>query len=205
MKDVRFGVYGSHGDASAFSLIGGANIGNAIQVPAWEVPFEFMRHIVSRLGGAQDVVLAHQYDIDDQWDGICRYFSSQPIVDVARELYGLEWNVEFVQWGAEWGVGMSTIPMFMLLAKRSIVVLLSLNIFAAFVIVLVEEVKDLYMSLVGFSFLPYIWLTLVVYVFYTNPNQLFVVYALFAIAFSVIFGWRLLFRERKPQRFAGTG
>jgi hypothetical protein len=91
-------------------------------------PFEIVGGIANRLWGPQDIILAYQYHVPDRLEAIRRYFSSQIVVeDLGQQFYGMTFSGE----SAAFGVGIGYVPWMIVLADRSLPVLLFLALVTA--------------------------------------------------------------------------
>ena len=114
--------------------------------PAAFSPFELVGGIANRLWGPQDVVLAYQYEVPSRWTAIVNYFSLRPVVqDLTYEMYGMT----FAGATAAFGVGLGYVPWMILLAGRSLPVLIALAFFTAVLLSLCERLVTRYDALPG--------------------------------------------------------
>lgn len=104
-------------------------------------PFEVIGGVANRLWGPQDVVLAYQYHVPDRVEAIRHYFSSQIVVeDLTYEFYGMVFSGD----SAAFGVGIGYVPWMIVLADRSILVLLFLALITAALFTVSERAVNAY-------------------------------------------------------------
>jgi hypothetical protein len=103
--------------------------------------FQLVGGIANRLWGPQDIVLAYQYAVANQPAAIVKYFTIQVVVpDLTYELYGMTFSGA----NAAFGVGIGYIPWMILLANRSISVLLGLALVTACFLTASERLVDVF-------------------------------------------------------------
>ena len=89
----------------------------------WELPFEVLNMVSKRLYGAQDIVLAYQYDPGNQIASIIKFFLAKPLEEnYALALYGFNLPA-----GKAYGVGFGLLPWLIALANKSVAVLILLG------------------------------------------------------------------------------
>lgn len=107
-------------------------------------PFEMVGGIANRLWGPQDVVLAYQYHVGDRLAAIVNYFAGRVVVnDLTYEFYGMTFSEE--TGSAGFGVGIGYVPWMIVLADRSVPVLIVLAFITACILNVSEWVVSLYL------------------------------------------------------------
>lgn len=106
-------------------------------------PFEMVGGIANRLWGPQDIVLAYQYHVGDRLGAITNYFTTRVVVeDLTWEFYGMRFSE--ADGSAGFGVGLGYIPWMIVLADRSVPVLVLLAFISACILSVSERVVSLY-------------------------------------------------------------
>ena len=90
--------------------------------------------ISNRLYGAQDMVLAYQYVLIDPWSSFGNFLLTEPIADLAKELYGLEFSP-----GQGYGVGMGLLGIFVMIGRADVLLLVAAILFFSLLAVLINR------------------------------------------------------------------
>lgn len=99
--------------------------------------------IASRLGGAQENVLAYQYNFQNPLQGVMNFFLARPVLEnYALELYGFE-----LPEGMAFGVGFPVIPSLVMLAGRSFPLTVIAGAIVGALLVMCEKLVRMYLSL----------------------------------------------------------
>ena len=107
----------------------------------WSLVFDVLAAITGRLSGAQDVVLAYQYDLWNQSESIVKFFMAQPVMhNYAREIYGFN-----MPQGRAFGIGFGALPWLVLLANENVLVLLFLATVSAILLFAAEMLVRTYL------------------------------------------------------------
>jgi hypothetical protein len=99
--------------------------------------------IASRLGGAQDNVLAYQYVFPNRGHGIINFFLGRPIIEnYALELYGFN-----LPEGMAFGVGFTLFPALLMLTGGDWILIVFIGTIVGLVLVVFEKLVRGYLSL----------------------------------------------------------
>jgi hypothetical protein len=139
--------------------------------------------ISNRLYGAQDMVLAYQYTLADPWSSFGNFLFMEPIADIAKELYGLEFLP-----GQGYGVGMGLLGVFTMIGRSEILLLVFAMFFFSLLAVVIDGLltRLFFNKKLGkFSQLYYLILFIVSF----NFIQASVNYLYSTIILSIVFGY----------------
>jgi hypothetical protein len=162
--------------------------------------FQLIGGIANRLWGPQDIVLAYQYPVTNQLAAIAKYFTSQVVVpDLTYELYGMTFSGA----SAAFGVGIGYVPWMILLANRSIPLLLGLALVTACFLTASERLVNVFRRRGGNFFTAggQALAFLLVYFLYASVLNWWYRAFLFACVPAVFLQ---LTRGRRPRQAAGT-
>jgi hypothetical protein len=185
------------GDLSFFELVG-TTVGNydLSQIS----PFEMVGGVANRLWGPQDVVLAYQYHVGNRLEAIGKYFDQQIVVEnLTHEFYGMTFSE--ADGSAGFGVGLGYIPWMILLADRSIPVLMLVAFITACILNASEWVVSLYRRRDDWwSTATYPVSFILVYCIYTSSLNWWTDVILLVLGLIVLVrlversGWRVMFQ-----------
>jgi hypothetical protein len=94
--------------------------------------------ISNRLYGIQDQILAYQYILNEPWSSFGNFLLMEPIADIAKDLYGLEFLP-----GQGYGVGMGIIGTFVMIGRSDILLFIFGIVVYALIAVIVNQSLNL--------------------------------------------------------------
>lgn len=144
--------------------------------------FDIVGQIGTRLGGAQDQVLAYQYKMHSSVSNIVKFFTFRPLTsNDAYEIYGFNLPSDMA-----FGVGLSAISWIIIVTNKSLVLLTCVSFIVSLMLFATEKVvsKILLINNV-LSIAAYPISFFMVFLFYTNQFKYFYV-ILFVMIFLLI-------------------
>lgn len=153
---------------------------------------EFITGITQRLGSAQEIVLCHQYHLEDQALGIWNFATGNPVVEnMALDIFKM-----YLPEDKAFGVGFALVPMAMLLANEDPVIFLCICVVVALTLNLSERLRLGLQNHGTKSLRAAAMPLLIISVFLLFSARILQFYA-FLLLFYIATRW---FRESPPQR-----
>lgn len=144
--------------------------------------------ITSRLGGAQDTVLAFQHGFSNPIAGVVNFFMGRPLMEnYALELYGFN-----LPEGMAFGIGLTLFPSLVMIVGQSQLVLLLVGAAIGFVLVLFEKLVRAYLTAGPTPFVLTAYPLAFLLVFSLFGANFKALYFFLVVAILAIVGYRVL-------------